>query len=629
VLVSNASGNTFGATSVATRSGTNVPSALVDSNVISGNRTAGIEFTGSASGNQVLGSYIGVGSDGQVHAGLGNPIGVLLDNAGVNSIGGTATGAGNIITQSPLSTPTTAPVVGVSIVGPPSPASSSPPPAESGSMVIGNLIGLAPLTNSFAPASQNIGVLITNSAGNVIGGTGLANRNVMSGNSTAGLDISGIQSQNNEAEGNFIGTDPTGAFLIYGTGAVSSDDLGATITQKQQLPPQPPNFSALPAWQIHPSQNTGVLIDHASFNMVGTSASGQGNVISGNEIGVDIEGSAGDPTKGASNSVSGNDIGTNSSGTGAVPNFEYGVYISGSPKNSVSSNIISANGVAGIDIFGGVSQSSTAPNLGNMIINNLIGANLSGNAGFSTTSAGQMVNHPRILNPSQDGIPAHFLPAYLGFQLNGVVVIGSSGNTIGLPGNGNTITGNILTGVYLTSHDFEGNTYAQPFGNTIQSNTIVREGMYGVYLYDAPEATNPLVLQGSRANTITGSPIAIGQYVTGVSNLAPAQPNPQSILLPTGFGVPMNPFQSSTSGSGSGTKQVTPGGKHKPPPKVRHKAPKPTRRIVNKPVRHTHPHQVLHATKANSLISRPKVPELLHPGARLVQVRHPSIKAGK
>src|SRR5208337_4709245 len=361
-----------------------------------------------------------------------------------------------------------------------------------------------------------------------------------------------------------------------------------------------------------------------------------GNLISGNKIGVNIEGAAGDSTKGASNVVTGNFIGTGSSGNIPVPNFEYGIYISGSPKNSISGNVISANGVAGIDIFGGGPQNAANANsLGNVITGNKIGTNPVGGLAFPSGPSVNMTVHPVIILPGPDDptqpptTPASDLPAYLGFQLDGVVVIGSAGNTIGQQGNGNFISGNILTGVFLTSHDFEGNTYAQPYGNTVQSDKIVKEGMYGVYLYDAPEATNTIRLTGPKANTISGSPIAIGSYVTGVNTQALPQPNPQSILLPPPYGVPMNPFQSSTSGSGSGTKKVTTGGKHKPPPKVTHKPPKPTKHVVTKPVRHTASQRSTQTTKANSVISRPKVPALLHPGAKLIQVRHPAIKRGK
>ena len=618
VLVSNATNNTIGATGGATISGTNAPAT--PENVISGNGLAGIDFTGSSSsGNSVLGNYIGVAFNGAAAAGLGNPTGILLDNTGVNTIGGSDQAAGNVITQSSLvsSAATTAPLVGVSIIGPPG--------ASTGSTVFGNLIGL---DGSGAPASQAIGVLITNSTGNVIGGTVSGGRNVISGNLSAGISITGQTSAFNRVQSNLIGTDTSGNMLIYNGGAIKSDDLGNIISQKEKQFPNDPN-----SYLVTPSQYNGVLINQASNNVVGP-----GNLISGNKIGVNIEGAAGDSTKGGSNVVAGNSIGIGANANTAVPNFEYGVYISGSPNNSIGGNVISANGVAGIDIFGGGPRNSTVvASLGNVISGNLIGTNTVGGLAFPSGPTTNMTAHPVIIIPSPDD-PAQpntvsaDLPAYLGLQLNGVVVIGSAGNFIGgsTKADGNFISGNILTGVFLTSHDFLGNTYAQPFGNTVQNNQIVREGMYGVYLYDAPEAANQIVLTGPPANTITGSPISVGTYVTGVSSLVPAQPNPQSILLPPPYGVPVNPFsQPAAGGSGTGTKKVTSGGKHKPPPKVHHRLPKTTKHTVTRPARNTPHGASTKATAVNRVVSRPKVPVLVRLGAKSVLVRHPAIKTGK
>jgi hypothetical protein len=622
LLVNNALNNTIGATNGATVSGTNTP--VSPSNVISGNLQAGIDFTGASSGNQVLGNFIGVDKNGLVgpaSAALGNSVGVVIDNTSGNAIGGDSGGAGNIISESPVAGSTAA-FVGILIQGPPG---NNP-----GTTVEGNLIGLD-IANR--PAANQYGVEIVNSSMNSIGGLtggliggasgGIAlyrAGNIISANNTAGVAIIGQTSILNRIQGNFIGTDVSGTRLITATGPMPYDAYAVRISSSTD------NLAHI----ITPIQTSGVLINQASFNTIGGGTLGSGNLISGNQTGIDIEGVAGDSTKGASNVISGNFIGTDVSGSTSLPNFEYGVYISGSPKNQVANNLISGNGVAGIDIFGGASQSQTAPSLGNLITSNLIGTDIHGNPTFATTNTYDMVTfHPTIYNDSHDGNKAHDLPSYLGFQLNGVVVIGSAGNFIGGPtkSGGNLISGNILTGVYLTSHDFLGNTYAQPVANIVENNQIVRDGMYGVYLYDAPEGANSIILTGSRANTITGSPISIGTFVTGVSSQVPAQPNPQSIFLPSPFGVPTNPFaQPALGSSGTGTKKVTPGGKHKPAPKVHHRVPKSAKHAVTRPVRNT-PHGVsTKATAVNRVVSRPKVPVLIRSEKKSVLVRHPAIR---
>ena len=64
-------------------------------NVIGFNSSAGVSIAGaSASGNLVIGNFIGTGAAG---ADLGNGLGVVIDGASDNTVGGTVTGAGNTI----------------------------------------------------------------------------------------------------------------------------------------------------------------------------------------------------------------------------------------------------------------------------------------------------------------------------------------------------------------------------------------------------------------------------------------------------------------------------------------------------------------------------------------------------
>ena len=626
VLVSNAQGNAIGSAGGATVPGTNVPQT--PSNVISGNKQAGIDIVGSATANLVLGNYIGVNSSGLVGlaaANLGNTVGVLVDNSSGNFIGGSAPGAGNIISQSAVSSIDTS-LTGILIQGPPTATNPN-------TLVQGNLIGL---DKNNQPAANEFGVRIVNSANNVIGfrpnldgpvnlaSSTVGARNIISGNSIAGVQVTGSRLTNNLISGNYVGTDPTGTRLIQATGATGYQEFAKLINDR----PDPKTHAVVP------TQQTGVLIDQASSNLIGSSAAGSGNLISGNEIGVDIEGAAGDVNKGALNVVQNNLIGTDFSGMSALPNFEYGVNINGSPQNLIATNVISANGVAGVLIFGGAGKNTNAVPLGNTIVGNKIGTNLNGGLSYPASAAVDMSQHPQILNPSTDGDLKHFLPSYLGFQLHGVVIIGSAGNNIG-PGpkdnpsrKSNLISGNILTGIYLTSHDFNGNTFAQPFGNPIRFNTIARNGMYGAYRFDAPAGSNPVVVRGKGKNMVSGNPQSIGDFVTGFSDKATVQANPQSLLLPGRFGVPVNPFVPA-NGAGSGPKR---GRKTKRVrvPKVVHKTPKPTKTVVTGSARSTghHTTQSAVAHSAQSL-ARTRVPALIRPGAKLIRVNHPAIKTGK
>src|SRR5207244_5394726 len=78
-----------------------------------------------------------------------------------------------------------------------------------GNTIAGNLIGLLP--NSTAAANL-IGVFIDESSNNVVGGTTVADRNVISGNSPQGVGI--LFASSNVVEGNYIGTDRTGSSAL-------------------------------------------------------------------------------------------------------------------------------------------------------------------------------------------------------------------------------------------------------------------------------------------------------------------------------------------------------------------------------------------------------------------------------
>lgn len=150
---------------------------------------------------------------------------------------------------------------------------------------------------------------------NVIGGTTSGERNVISGNGLSGVGISGAH--DNLVIGNYIGTDASGAVALA-------------------------------------NGRSGVLISSgAQGNVVGGTASGEGNVISGNSSkGVYIYASGT-----TSNTVSGNYIGADATGAAALGNRQGGVYIGepigGAQANTIGpDNVIAHNGGSGILVDG-------------------------------------------------------------------------------------------------------------------------------------------------------------------------------------------------------------------------------------------------------------------------------------
>ena len=235
-------------------------------NIISGNLGRGIAISGFAGsgGNLIQGNYIGTDAAG--NADLGNSFGGIdISGSANNSIGGSAAtlgcAPGNLISGNDGD--------GINIFG----------TGSTGNLVRGNLIGTnAAGTADLGNTSQGI-YIFANS--NQIGGNTAGFRNVISGNDGGGVNIGG--GSNNTVQGNYIGTN------LAGTAAIRNPD--------------------------------GVRIDTgANNNQIGGGLSGEGNLISGNDVGVHIAG-------GNNNTVQGNLIGTGADGTSDVGNLEAGVYI--------------------------------------------------------------------------------------------------------------------------------------------------------------------------------------------------------------------------------------------------------------------------------------------------------------
>ena len=209
------------------------------------------------------GSYIGTDVTGTIALGNGG------DGVGVsgsdNTIGGTTTGAGNLISGNNNANSQN---IGVSISG-------------SDNLVAGNQIG-TDVTGTVAVANLN-GVVITGS-NNTIGGTSAGAGNLISGNAGVGILTGSAGSTGTLIEGNWIGTNAAG------TAAIANTAFGVDVEENPG------------------SGNTG--------DTIGGTAAGAGNLISGNSgFGIIL-------LFGTGTLVDGNRIGTNAAGTAAIPNSD-------------------------------------------------------------------------------------------------------------------------------------------------------------------------------------------------------------------------------------------------------------------------------------------------------------------
>jgi hypothetical protein len=286
--------------------------------VISGNITAGIELEGSGvSETLIAGNRIGTdpsGTSAVFQAGESDQL-KMRQNAGIailgsqgNIIGGTSSQARNIISGN---------YVGVLISG----TSAQDDPND----VEGNFVGTD--ASGAGPLANIVGIYLNGASGDEIGGTAPGAGNVISANTSVGVEIYGTASTANVVEGNTIGLGADGRTVFRTNGLFTQTD--------------------------------GVFIQDASGNTIGGTSAVAGNVISGNETsGILIAGFS-RTTKG--NVIEGNRIGLGPKGNPGPGNDGYGVVFANAPHNKIrrtgpARNRFGGNGIA--DFFSDIGHST-------------------------------------------------------------------------------------------------------------------------------------------------------------------------------------------------------------------------------------------------------------------------------
>ncbi len=306
-----------------------------DRNVISGNTTGVRVFhdgTTPATGNVVLGNYIGTDANGI--ADLGNDYGVEIQASSGNTIGGAGgttpggacTGDCNLISGNN--------VYGVFV-------------RSSDTTILGNFIGTdvsgnLDLGNSLSGinSDSDAGVI-----GTVIGNGTPAGRNVVSGNNGAGINLPRVSSS--VVQGNYIGTNSAGnSDLGNGQYGISIGALGANNTVGGASPGEGNLISG--------NDGGGILIGSG------------GNFAKGNYVGVAADGTSALGNSGAGISVFGNNnaVGGIDEGQANVVAFNTGdgVSVSTGDGNTIRGNAIHSNGLLGVqNASGGNEEPGHAP----------------------------------------------------------------------------------------------------------------------------------------------------------------------------------------------------------------------------------------------------------------------------
>ncbi len=283
-------------------------------NIISTAEGDGVSAGSSGGGgiNRVQGNFIGTDVTGTIA--LGNKfVGVFVGGSNI-LVGGTTTGAGNVISAT----------TGDANFG----ADGVLPSGGIGVLVQGNRIGTN-ASGTAALGNMRFGVYQGNAGSfDIIGGTVPTARNIISGNGADGLNIGVVSNDTPQILGNFIGTNAAG------TAAIPNGGFGLR------------------------------------FSFVGTKIISN-NVISGN-IGGGLQSQRGNPIGSPNDIISDNLIGTDATGANPLGNGGVGLVLgsgvgNGNTSNqTVTGNTIAANTSHGVLVDSGFSM---------ILQNNFIGTN--------------------------------------------------------------------------------------------------------------------------------------------------------------------------------------------------------------------------------------------------------------
>jgi hypothetical protein len=347
-----------------------------------------------------------------------------------------------------------------------------------GHMILGNLIGTDPTGSRAACESAGFGILTYGSVNSlIIGGSTPAERNVISGFSPYGVGIDvhfGAYIRNN-----FIGTNAAGDAVIPNYIGINLSATRCDAYPFEMCRGSPPavlegnlisgneygiwadtDFSVIRGNKIGTnaagtaalgSQPVGIYSDYGRHLLIGGYGRNEGNLISGNGVGILLENEAGNAE------IFGNRIGTSLSGNVAVPN-DIGVELLSGVNDLGDSEAASGNLISGNDVGVWIEGES------NRVRNNRIGTNDSGSAGVPNRIGINVVGDIATLSIDYGNLIA--------FNRRHGIVLEDAVNVLIYR---NTIHSNGGDGIYLMRIDDPG-----PLRNRFRENSIYNNAGLGI-----------------------------------------------------------------------------------------------------------------------------------------------------
>ena len=313
--------------------------------------------------------------------------------------------------------------------------------------------------------------------------------NVISGNVSYGVEISGTGSTNNLVQGNFIGTDATGSASIS-------------------------------------NGSDGVFLNATAGNTIGGTSPVDRNVISGNTNnantadGIWING-------GSANVVQGNYIGTDVTGAVSLGNANNGITIVSSPNNLIggvvagAGNVISGNGNYGIEVDGPSSN-------GTLIQGNFIGTNAAGSASVSNGNDGIWLNAVTgatlggTLSAARNLVSGN---TSAGSLADGIWIDGGTGNIVEGNDIGTDITGAANLGNYHDGITIESSSNNQIGGTSPGAANVIAFNSKGVNVWGSGATGNSILENSIFGNTTIGIDLGDDGITANTGSVSASLPN--------------------------------------------------------------------------------------------------------